>query len=224
MARLVQVARELHPTPRFADVLSGGARAALSSTRRANGSVKTPCALWPAPMASTSLGRRRCTARGTAKPAAAALHAARGRAGSRQQRARFSLLFVQDLADAVRHPLEQPDWRPGPFEIHDGRPGGYLGVWPDGGPRSSAGRAGVRIPGVARAAARVNLRLAHLCGGLPMLTPGKVRELTHPDWVCDDAPLRRRRPAGTRTSGPGWAGCAAARRCAGRTGARIARP
>ena len=23
-----------------------------------------------------------------------------------------------------------------------------------------------------------------------MLTPGKVRELTHPDWVCDDAPLR----------------------------------
>jgi nucleoside-diphosphate-sugar epimerase len=23
-----------------------------------------------------------------------------------------------------------------------------------------------------------------------MLTPGKVRELTHADWVCDDAPLR----------------------------------
>jgi nucleoside-diphosphate-sugar epimerase len=23
-----------------------------------------------------------------------------------------------------------------------------------------------------------------------MLTPGKVRELTHPDWVCHDAPLR----------------------------------
>jgi nucleoside-diphosphate-sugar epimerase len=40
-------------------------------------------------------------------------------------------------------------------------------------------------------AARGNLRLARAFGYAPMLTPGKVRELTHPDWVCNDAALRR---------------------------------
>ncbi|HSV92550.1 MAG TPA: hypothetical protein VLH81_05720, partial [Desulfobacterales bacterium] len=41
-----------------------------------------------------------------------------------------------------------------------------------------------------RAAGKANLAIALRFGGRPMLTPGKVRELTHPDWVCDDAALR----------------------------------
>jgi hypothetical protein len=49
----------------------------------------------------------------------------------------------------------------------------------------------LRVPvAVLRTAAHVNLFGARLFGYRPMLTPGKVRELTHADWVCDDAPLR----------------------------------
>jgi nucleoside-diphosphate-sugar epimerase len=107
--------------------------------------------------------------------------------------ARFSLVYVEDLADAVRHLLEVPCWRPGPYEIHDGQPGGY--GWDE--LVATVGRIvgrrvhPVRIPAaLLSAAGRASLAIALRFGGRPMLTPGKVRELTHPDWVCDDAALR----------------------------------
>jgi nucleoside-diphosphate-sugar epimerase len=106
---------------------------------------------------------------------------------------RFSLLYVEDLADAVRHLLEMTEWAPGPFEIHDGRPGGY--DWEDlirtvaRIIRKPVRR--LRVPrGLMRIAACANLVGARVFGYRPMLTPGKVRELTHADWVCDDEPLR----------------------------------
>jgi hypothetical protein len=34
-------------------------------------------------------------------------------------------------------------------------------------------------------AASANLGAARLLGYAPMLTPGKVREITHPDWLCN---------------------------------------
>jgi nucleoside-diphosphate-sugar epimerase len=44
----------------------------------------------------------------------------------------------------------------------------------------------VQIPvALLRLAALANLGAARLLGYAPMLTPGKVREITHPDWVCD---------------------------------------
>jgi nucleoside-diphosphate-sugar epimerase len=108
--------------------------------------------------------------------------------------ARFALLFVEDLAEAVARLLESEAWPRGPFEIHDGRADGY--AWRDviqtvarilGKPVRQ-----VNIPcGLLWAAARANLFLARAFGYAPMLTPGKVRELTHSDWVCDDAALRR---------------------------------
>jgi nucleoside-diphosphate-sugar epimerase len=108
-------------------------------------------------------------------------------------RARFSLLYVEDLADAVRHLLDTPHWQPEPFEIHDGQPGGY--GWDE--LVATVGRIvgrrvlPVRVPtGLLRAAGAVNLAIALRFGGRPMLTPGKARELTHPDWVCDDVALR----------------------------------
>ena len=107
---------------------------------------------------------------------------------------RFSLLFVDDLADAVRRLLELTQWSGVSFEIHDGRTGGYS--WEE--LIQTIGRIihkpvrQFRIPiGVMQAAARGNLLLARTCGYAPMLTPGKVRELTHCDWVSDDTALRR---------------------------------
>jgi nucleoside-diphosphate-sugar epimerase len=108
--------------------------------------------------------------------------------------ARFSLLFVEDLADAVHRLLESAPWPRVPFEIHDGRAGGY--AWKD--LTETVARIlrkpvrSLRLPAAfMRAAARGSLLLARAFGYTPMLTPGKVRELTHPDWVCDDRALRR---------------------------------
>jgi nucleoside-diphosphate-sugar epimerase len=41
-----------------------------------------------------------------------------------------------------------------------------------------------------RAAARINLLSARLLGYAPMLTPGKVRELTHTGWTCDNGRIQ----------------------------------
>ncbi|MET0254319.1 MAG: hypothetical protein ABW193_00915, partial [Luteibacter sp.] len=38
---------------------------------------------------------------------------------------------------------------------------------------------------ILRVVAGVNQAAARVFGYAPMLTPGKVREITHADWVCD---------------------------------------
>ena len=111
-----------------------------------------------------------------------------------RREARFSMIFVADLAGAVRHLLDQPKWEPGPFELHDGHTGGY--AWRDVITTfARVSRRPVRpvpVPAAAlKAAAAANQVFARLLGYAPMLTPGKVRELTHPDWVCEDAPFRK---------------------------------
>jgi len=36
-------------------------------------------------------------------------------------------------------------------------------------------------------AAKLNQIAASVIGYAPMFTPGKVREIRHPDWVCDNS-------------------------------------
>jgi 2-alkyl-3-oxoalkanoate reductase len=108
--------------------------------------------------------------------------------------ARFSLLYVEDLAGAVGHIVDRPRWETGTFEIHDGRAGGYSWREVIDTFARVAGRPvrPLRIPAaLLKVAAAANQALARLMGYRPMLTPGKIRELTHPDWVCHDAPLRK---------------------------------
>jgi nucleoside-diphosphate-sugar epimerase len=195
VARLVQAARELHPTPRFLLISSLAAREpALSFYAASKRGGEDTLRTLAGPMATTIFrppavygpGDRemapllRCMQHGVAPVLGSSA-------------ARFSMLYVEDLAEAIRQTLAQPDWAPGPFEIHDGRPGGYS--WEE--VMTTVSRIlrrpvrPLRVPlALLRAAAAGNLLLAQLCGTLPMLTPGKVRELTHPDWVCHDAPLR----------------------------------
>ena len=107
---------------------------------------------------------------------------------------RFSLIFVEDLADAVVEWLDHDDCQTGTYELHDGHPGGYS--WHDviDTIRSLRRKAIIRLTiplVVVKTVAAINLLAARTIGYAPMLTPGKVAELSHPDWVCDNAPLSR---------------------------------
>ena len=103
---------------------------------------------------------------------------------------RFSMLYVDDLVSAVQHCLASGDETRGVFELQDGRDGGY--TWD----AIVAAAAGVRGKPIRKVQfpkrllyglACVSRGWARLRGTAPMLTPGKFRELTHTDWVCDNA-------------------------------------
>jgi nucleoside-diphosphate-sugar epimerase len=195
VVRLVQAAKESCPLPRFLLISSLAAREPqlspyAASKRGGEEALRSLAAgmMWAAlrPPAVYGPGDRetlpllRCMQRG--------LTPVLGRKGTR-----FSLLFVEDLTDAVRHLLELPRWPPGTFEIHDGHSEGY--VWED--VIHTVAKIlrkplhPVRVPvAIVEAAACINLVLSRWFGYKPMLTPGKVRELIHPDWVCDAGPLR----------------------------------
>lgn len=102
---------------------------------------------------------------------------------------RFSLIFVTDLARAVLSWLLSDGGTVECCELHDGRAGGYS--WDDVREIGTQlyGRPVRRITlpeGLLRTAAHLNTAAARLGGYRPMLTPGKVRELCHDDWVCDN--------------------------------------
>jgi nucleoside-diphosphate-sugar epimerase len=108
--------------------------------------------------------------------------------------ARFSLLYVEDLAAAVLRWLDSETCAARRFELHDGHPQGY--TWDAVIDTAARLRGGpivrLHIPVlVPKLLAVVNLVASRVMGYAPMLTPGKVRELRHPDWVCDNAPFFR---------------------------------
>jgi len=101
---------------------------------------------------------------------------------------RLALIHVDDLVRAVAACLAAPAaCRHGCYEIDDGKPGGY--DWRE----IAAAVAGRRVlevgvPGwLLRGLAEVNQRLAEAFHYPPMLTPGKVRELREPRWLCDNS-------------------------------------
>ena len=108
--------------------------------------------------------------------------------------ARFSMLYVDDLVEAIRKWLLNENCPRQVFELHDGRPNGYS--WKD--VIDTVGRLNAKhvrcvhvpIPAVV-GLAKLNLIAARMFGYEPMLTPYKIRELKHPDWVCDNTALTR---------------------------------
>ena len=114
--------------------------------------------------------------------------------------ARLSLIHVEDLASAVGALLADDRGAGLVAEVDDGG-GGY--GWPEMIEAAAAafGRRVriVRVPmAVPYGLGMLNQALARLPGFTPMLTPGKVREFYHSDWVCDPGPIMARtgwRPA-----------------------------
>lgn len=111
---------------------------------------------------------------------------------------RFGLIHVYDLVAAIQAWLASDKAISGIFELDDGLPGGYSY-------QSLAALAQqtwkhpvhcVAIPDLLiRSIALSNLWFARLFHYSPMLTPGKVNELQHHDWVCDNTPLIHALPA-----------------------------
>ena len=105
---------------------------------------------------------------------------------------RVSLLFADDLALAVVAWLNAWEHCTGmTCAIDDGHRGGY--DWPAivHAAGSSRYRA-VRVPfALLAAVAWFNLAISRLAGYQPMLSPGKARELTQADWLCDNTAFAR---------------------------------
>ncbi len=107
---------------------------------------------------------------------------------------RISLLFVEDLAEAVIHWMHCGVCSRRIYELDDGYTGGY--TWRDiinavaGLNNKSILR--IKIPVFfLKIVALFNLIAARIMGFSPMLSPGKVKELTYPDWVADNTAFRR---------------------------------
>lgn len=110
---------------------------------------------------------------------------------------RFGLLHVTDLVRAVLCWLSTDPAAQGIFELDDGTPGGY-----DSRTVASIAQDVWRRPvhclflpaQLVSMIANMNLWAARLLHYSPMLTPGKVRELQHSNWVCDINPLTQALP------------------------------
>ena len=100
---------------------------------------------------------------------------------------RLSLLHVDDLASAVMSWLSaSQNCLHETYAIDDGMPGGYS--WKDIGEAVSERKFRVlKLPDfLLQGSATMNLLFSRVLGYSPMLTPGKVRELTQAEWLCDN--------------------------------------
>ncbi|MGB5487166.1 MAG: NAD(P)-dependent oxidoreductase [Lysobacterales bacterium] len=100
---------------------------------------------------------------------------------------RLSLLHVDDLVNAVITWLSAPhECQHATYAIDDGTPGGYN--WMAIGEAVSEKKFNMlKVPHMLLSStARLNLVFSRLLGYVPMLSPGKVRELVQPEWLGDN--------------------------------------
>ena len=106
---------------------------------------------------------------------------------------RISLIHVDDLVRAILQWL-QAKQAEGAFELDDGATQGY--TWEDitaiAYDTWQRPVTHIRVPvTLLRGIAHANLLLARVFRYRAMLTPGKVNEITHENWVCDNTPLTK---------------------------------
>jgi nucleoside-diphosphate-sugar epimerase len=106
--------------------------------------------------------------------------------------ARFSLMHVADVASAVVAWLQIDGDSGKTYTLDDGHAGGYdwdtVLATASRVLRDNAPIRRLPIPApLLRLFGGANLAAARVFGYAPMLTPGKVREVTHDDWVCDSS-------------------------------------
>lgn len=105
---------------------------------------------------------------------------------------RLSLIHVDDLVSAIRAWLSAPQkCAHQTFAIDDGTLRGY--DWRAIGEAVSDGSfKTIKIPGFLLAgSAHINILMSKIFSYSPMLSPGKARELQHPEWLCDNSDFTR---------------------------------
>ena len=110
--------------------------------------------------------------------------------GTRESR--FSMIHVQDLATAVLQWLRKDPCATGIFTLHDGKAGGYSWAEVIDMVADLCRRKVMPVPipaAVLIVPAAVNWLVGRYLPYTPMFTPGKLRELKHQDWVCDNRAL-----------------------------------
>lgn len=100
---------------------------------------------------------------------------------------RLSLIHVEDLAEALALALDKP-FPSAVHEIDDGRPGGYSHRDMAAAAAGALGRPVRSVP-VPQGLIGLVAALNGLRPSAQILTPAKVRELFHPDWVAHDRSL-----------------------------------
>jgi len=101
---------------------------------------------------------------------------------------RFSLLHSEDLGQLIAHQILESPPTTRIFEPDDGKNHGYQ--WIDL-QKTASDLYGHRVrcltipPSILHSAAHVNVIFCKIFNNAPMLTPGKVRELLHKNWVSD---------------------------------------
>lgn len=104
------------------------------------------------------------------------------------ERARFSLLHVDDLVDLIMTVLDPSIADRLTLEPDDGEEGGHSWCGMIAAAEHAFGKTAIRlrVPKMLLSAlGHVNAGLRIFPGYTPMLTPEKVRELTHKNWVAD---------------------------------------
>lgn len=106
---------------------------------------------------------------------------------------RLSFIHVEDLTRAVFATLDHPAAvAGGTYALDDGTVGGYGRQALAASLRPENRMRCVQVPRFTlELAGWMNLHAARLFGYAPMLTPGKVGELTHPSWLGDNRPFTR---------------------------------
>ncbi len=108
-----------------------------------------------------------------------------GRSGNRT-----SLIHVHDFCRAIVTALQEPGLSGLTVDVHDGAPKGYLLDDVLRYISDDADKRALHIPGfVLQSLGALNLLAAQIIRRTPSLTPGKARELAHPDWVSTDQTL-----------------------------------
>jgi len=112
--------------------------------------------------------------------------------------ARISLIHVEDVISAITAILQLPQFGGATYALDDGKVDGY--DWVEMAAEVAAvWQRKVRLltipAGLLNAVASTNLTLSKVLGYAPMLTPAKLRELRHPDWVVSNEEI---------TAATGW--------------------
>lgn len=107
---------------------------------------------------------------------------------------RFGLIYIDDLVQAIIGWKNSTNVAYKTYELDDGTSGGYDRYLV----KSIASRTwghSVHIVSfplmLAKGLAWINLGISRIFCYLPMLMPGKICELTHDDWVCNNHPLTK---------------------------------